>query len=196
MSYICPKIYPFDLLHEVCVLFSVSSFCLVFQMVICDFTDIIDFLSDESRKIKATTRTSSNWWKGESLIHDRYFYHGLDMGQIQKRCIANKFFKKNYHYFHYNCLLSINQLWRLIYKFFWTRYMYYLNSVDIILALTWIIFFQGTARRKKKVVHRTATTDDKKLQSSLKKLSVNNIPGIEEVFSKFYQTLWSIWKVN
>merc|ERR1711911_498890 len=39
----------------------------------------------------------------------------------------------------------------------------------------------GTARRKKKVVHRTATTDDKKLQSSLKKLSVNNIPGIEEV---------------
>merc|ERR1711972_551658 len=36
-------------------------------------------------------------------------------------------------------------------------------------------------RRKKKVVHRTATTDDKKLQSSLKKLSVNNIPGIEEV---------------
>merc|ERR1712090_112489 len=39
----------------------------------------------------------------------------------------------------------------------------------------------GTARRKKKVIHRTATTDDKKLQSSLKKLSVNNIPGIEEV---------------
>jgi len=40
---------------------------------------------------------------------------------------------------------------------------------------------KGTARRKRKVVHRTATTDDKKLQSSLKKLSVNNIPGIEEV---------------
>merc|ERR1712012_138762 len=40
---------------------------------------------------------------------------------------------------------------------------------------------KGTARRKKKVVHRTATTDDKKLQSSLKKPSVNNIPGIEEV---------------
>ena len=33
---------------------------------------------------------------------------------------------------------------------------------------------KGTARRKKKVVHRTATTDDKKLQSSLKKLSVSN----------------------
>uniref|UniRef100_F7AAA2 Transcription factor BTF3 n=1 Tax=Ornithorhynchus anatinus TaxID=9258 RepID=F7AAA2_ORNAN len=40
---------------------------------------------------------------------------------------------------------------------------------------------EGTARRKKKVVHRTATADDKKLQSSLKKLAVNNIAGIEEV---------------
>lgn len=40
---------------------------------------------------------------------------------------------------------------------------------------------KGSARRKKKVVHRTATADDKKLQSSLKKLNVNNIPGIEEV---------------
>ena len=34
---------------------------------------------------------------------------------------------------------------------------------------------KGTQRRKKKVVHRTATTDDKKLQSSLKKLSVRLI---------------------
>ena len=33
---------------------------------------------------------------------------------------------------------------------------------------------KGTVRRKKKVVHRTATTDDKKLQSSLKKLSGDN----------------------
>ncbi|XP_002734853.1 transcription factor BTF3 homolog 4-like [Saccoglossus kowalevskii] len=40
---------------------------------------------------------------------------------------------------------------------------------------------KGSARRKKKVVHRTATNDDKKLQGSLKKLGVNNIPGIEEV---------------
>ncbi|XP_029173675.1 transcription factor BTF3 homolog 4-like isoform X1 [Nylanderia fulva] len=32
-----------------------------------------------------------------------------------------------------------------------------------------------------KVVHATAATDDKKLQSCLKKLSVNTIPGIEEV---------------
>ena len=38
-----------------------------------------------------------------------------------------------------------------------------------------------TARRKKKVVHRTAAADDKKLQFSLKKLGVNNISGIEEV---------------
>ena len=30
------------------------------------------------------------------------------------------------------------------------------------------------------MVHKT-TTDDKKLQSNLKKLGVNNIPGIEEV---------------
>lgn len=44
-----------------------------------------------------------------------------------------------------------------------------------------VFSIKGTARRKKKVVHRTATTDDKKLQGSLKKLAVNNIPGIEEV---------------
>ncbi|NWJ02960.1 BTF3 factor, partial [Crypturellus undulatus] len=42
---------------------------------------------------------------------------------------------------------------------------------------------KGTARRKKKVVHRTATADDKKLQFSLKKLGVNNISGIEEVIA-------------
>ncbi|EHB08307.1 Transcription factor BTF3 [Heterocephalus glaber] len=40
---------------------------------------------------------------------------------------------------------------------------------------------KATARRKKKVVHRTATADNKKLQFSLKKLGVNNISGIEEV---------------
>ena len=36
-------------------------------------------------------------------------------------------------------------------------------------------------RRKKKAVHRNATADDKKLQTTLKRLGVNNIPGIEEV---------------
>ena len=30
-------------------------------------------------------------------------------------------------------------------------------------------------------MHRTATTDDKKLQSTLKKLGANSIPGVEEV---------------
>ncbi|KAH8296360.1 hypothetical protein KR054_005202 [Drosophila jambulina] len=40
---------------------------------------------------------------------------------------------------------------------------------------------KGTPRRKKKIVHSTPATDDKKLQASLKKLSVNTIPGIEEV---------------
>jgi hypothetical protein len=36
---------------------------------------------------------------------------------------------------------------------------------------------KGTPRRKKKVVHATAATDDKKLQSSLKKLSVRGHPS-------------------
>ena len=37
---------------------------------------------------------------------------------------------------------------------------------------------KGTARRKKKVIHKTATTDDKKLQSSLKKLSGKDINNL------------------
>ncbi|KAG1677724.1 hypothetical protein FOA52_001036 [Chlamydomonas sp. UWO 241] len=40
---------------------------------------------------------------------------------------------------------------------------------------------KGTMRRKKKAVHHSGGTDDKKLQSTLKKLGVNTIPGIEEV---------------
>merc|ERR1711943_8729 len=40
---------------------------------------------------------------------------------------------------------------------------------------------KGQVRRKKKVVHKTTTTDDKRLQNTLKKLSVNAIPAIEEV---------------
>merc|ERR1712121_128967 len=40
---------------------------------------------------------------------------------------------------------------------------------------------KGTQRRKKKVIHRTATTDGKKIELTLKKLAVNSIPGIEEV---------------
>ncbi|ESN98627.1 hypothetical protein HELRODRAFT_185020 [Helobdella robusta] len=40
---------------------------------------------------------------------------------------------------------------------------------------------KGSARRKKKVVHKSNVTDDKKIQMVLKKIGVNNIPGIEEV---------------
>jgi hypothetical protein len=43
------------------------------------------------------------------------------------------------------------------------------------------LLLKGVPRRKKKIVHKTATTDEKKLQSSLKKLTVNNIQGIDEV---------------
>ncbi|KAG8528715.1 Nascent polypeptide-associated complex subunit beta [Bacidia gigantensis] len=39
----------------------------------------------------------------------------------------------------------------------------------------------GTPRRKVKKVHKTAGTDDKKLQTSLKKLNVQPINAIEEV---------------
>ena len=35
--------------------------------------------------------------------------------------------------------------------------------------------------RKKKAVHKTTTTDDKRLQSTLKRIGVNSIPAIEEV---------------
>jgi hypothetical protein len=40
---------------------------------------------------------------------------------------------------------------------------------------------KGTARRKRKTVHKSATGDDKKLQQNLKRLGVNNIPQVEEV---------------
>ncbi|XP_024369127.1 nascent polypeptide-associated complex subunit beta [Physcomitrium patens] len=40
---------------------------------------------------------------------------------------------------------------------------------------------KGSVRRKKKAVHKTTSTDDKRLQSTLKRLGVNTVPGIEEV---------------
>lgn len=40
---------------------------------------------------------------------------------------------------------------------------------------------KGSMRRKKKAVHKTTTTDDKRLQTTLKRIGVNAIPGIEEV---------------
>ena len=45
-------------------------------------------------------------------------------------------------------------------------------------ALSWACV---RARRKKKAVHKTTSTDDKRLQNTLKRLGVNTIPGIEEV---------------
>ena len=39
----------------------------------------------------------------------------------------------------------------------------------------------GIRCRKKKAVHKTTSTDDKRLQNTLKRLGVNTIPGIEEV---------------
>ena len=44
-----------------------------------------------------------------------------------------------------------------------------------------IIRGKGTPRRKQKKVHKTSGTDDKKLQTSLKKLNVQPIQAIEEV---------------
>ena len=42
-------------------------------------------------------------------------------------------------------------------------------------------FCISSVNRKKKAVHKTTTTDDKRLQNTLKRLGVNTIPGIEEV---------------
>merc|ERR1711937_302541 len=39
---------------------------------------------------------------------------------------------------------------------------------------------KGTTRRKKRAVHQSSQADDKQLQQQLKRLQVNNIPGIEE----------------
>ena len=36
---------------------------------------------------------------------------------------------------------------------------------------------KGSVRRKKKAIHKTTTTDDKRLQNTLKRLGVNTIPG-------------------
>jgi hypothetical protein len=40
---------------------------------------------------------------------------------------------------------------------------------------------KGSVRRKKQPVHKAASTDDKRLNTTLKRLGVNSIPGIEEV---------------
>ncbi|RWW14030.1 hypothetical protein BHE74_00022510 [Ensete ventricosum] len=43
------------------------------------------------------------------------------------------------------------------------------------------LLFTCILTRKKKAVHKTTTTDDKRLQSTLKRIGVNAIPAIEEV---------------
>ena len=40
---------------------------------------------------------------------------------------------------------------------------------------------RGSVRRKHKVRAKTSSSDDKRLNSLLKRLNVNNIPAIEEV---------------
>lgn len=40
---------------------------------------------------------------------------------------------------------------------------------------------KGSVRRKKQVVHKASAADDKKLKSTLQKLSARDIPAIEEV---------------
>lgn len=40
---------------------------------------------------------------------------------------------------------------------------------------------KGTQRRKKKAVHKTQVTDDKKLKPIIKKFGVQPLPGIDEV---------------
>lgn len=40
---------------------------------------------------------------------------------------------------------------------------------------------KGSVRRKKKAAHKSAPTDDKRLQATLKRIGVNTLPSIEEV---------------
>lgn len=77
----------------------------------------------------------------------------------------------------------------MVYLFFiWMRYLYYF--------FVWLVYKRLIGRlhvkffywyffpvhfRKKKAVHKTTTTDDKRLQSTLKRIGVNAIPAIEEV---------------
>lgn len=40
---------------------------------------------------------------------------------------------------------------------------------------------KGTQRRKKKAIHKTNITDDKKLKTVIRKFGVQPLPGIDEV---------------
>ncbi|KAH7550652.1 hypothetical protein JRO89_XS13G0238200 [Xanthoceras sorbifolium] len=52
-------------------------------------------------------------------------------------------------------------------------------NVDKLLKMAWCSSHRW--KGKKKAVHKTTTTDDKRLQSTLKRIGVNAIPAIEEV---------------
>ena len=63
-------------------------------------------------------------------------------------------------------------------------YTFVLSVIDPNLACLSVYFksiHTANKCRKKKAVHKTTSTDDKRLQSTLKRLGVNTIPGIEEV---------------
>ncbi|XP_022657107.1 transcription factor BTF3 homolog 4-like isoform X1 [Varroa destructor] len=85
--------------------------------------------------------------------------------------------------FTYYSRISVEQAHVCLHKskhtnnFLWTMNQHKLNKLGPAVR----IGGKGVPRRKKKVVHRTANNEEKKLLSALKKLSVNNIPGIEEV---------------
>lgn len=51
----------------------------------------------------------------------------------------------------------------------------------MLLAINCLVVLIVLTIRKKKAVHKTNTTDDKRLQSTLKRIGVNAIPAIEEV---------------
>ncbi|KAK1428908.1 hypothetical protein QVD17_17748 [Tagetes erecta] len=74
----------------------------------------------------------------------------------------------------------------------YTRYQYetcYLHPTDATMNVEKLMKMagavrtggKGSVRRKKKAVHKATTTDDKRLQSTLKRIGVNSIPAIEEV---------------
>lgn len=54
-----------------------------------------------------------------------------------------------------------------------------IRSAALCAAISEIV--SAAAFRKKKAVHKATTTDDKRLQGTLKRLNVNTIPSIEEV---------------
>lgn len=54
-------------------------------------------------------------------------------------------------------------------------------KINLLLSQILVFFLSFVNYRKKKAVHKTTTTDDKRLQSTLKRIGVNAIPAIEEV---------------